>query len=209
MGQKCARRLFDFSFPLFLQIYYIFQDQSFMSVPSWRRWICPFLFLWLLYLKELTGREMKQYIVSFNVSLNQYEQKKYLSEQFQQDSFDFVFRMYISREIPSDFAVVKLTDADQGEWLVSLSSSPPSLIIGIYEDSLESRQLLGSNGKHGGEDDAFLDFQPSSLTSSFSADGVRGQGVKVAVFDTGNPDIIASPTYDIHISITWRQCVKF
>jgi hypothetical protein len=133
----------------------------------------------------------KQYIVSFNVQLNQWEQQKYLHEVFPIDSFEYVFRKYIPQNMSSDFAVIHIA-SDQSDWLVSAASSA-NLIKSFHEDSLtQSRELLSKKGADSSEsgieegDEKY--FEPASLISSFSKVGVRGAGVKIAIFDTGEKD---------------------
>lgn len=143
-------------------------------------------------------KKQRQYVVSFNVQLRQVEQQQYLSKHFPLDSFEYVFRNYVSIDIPSDFAVIKTSHSHE-DWLASFSCTDNcsgsdsntywGSINGIHEDSslAQSRQLHSDEGSEwGGERDAAdYTFSPASLSSLFSAMGVRGQGVKVAVFDTG------------------------
>jgi hypothetical protein len=167
-----------------------------MAMPTlWKIWLYLVCLLSLSCFTETTCREIReQYIVSFNVQLKQQEQKQYLSKSFTSDSFEYISRTYISHDIPSDFAVIYITQDPASEWLSS-SVAPVNLIKSIHEDSLgQSRHLLSDQNSNGDTTSESEDlsrsplsdhFAPASLSSVFAVAGIKGEGVKVAIFDTG------------------------
>ena len=149
------------------------------------------LLLWLSCCLVDSHEHNKQYIISFNVKLKQQDQKQYLSKHFPADAYVYIFRRYVSLHIPSDFAVIQ-TSQSLDKWLTTSPSyqnecdQNRSLIKSFHEDSLgQSRQLLSDNDEAEDVKTGSDYFDPAHLSSSFSAAGIRGQGVKVAIFDTG------------------------
>ena len=134
----------------------------------------------------LMSYEMKnQLIVMFNTCMKHDQQREHLLAHYPPDSFSFVMKNYVSENVPSDFVVIRTFLTSQ-EWFNSASRTS-TIVTGVYEDNLGiSRRVLNENDDNDNDDEDVLEsFDPAQLSLSFTEAGIKGRGVKVAVFDTG------------------------
>lgn len=126
-------------------------------------------------------------IVKFIAGMQQIEQMEYLEAQIACSDYDweYIFRSQFSHMQITDFALVETPNARN----VSICFGGLELISSVHFDEachINKRKLMNSNPQLGTINFTHSSYVfPSTLSEMLNKQGFKGQGVKVAVFDTG------------------------
>ena len=155
------------------------------------------IFFALLCITNCNNHESRL-IVKFNISISQIEQKEYLEKSLfcPNVEWQYFYRSYIPLDRITDIAVL-LTNLERN-LSVCVMSLPYALSVHVDQPcDLNQRKLMSTQNFKGHKPDTNINgtsydnmmyFRPRSLSVHLNEAGFRGQGVKVAVFDTGLTD---------------------